>query len=299
MSALTATEQPLVAPGRSAGLLDVLRWRFLLKLLVRKELRVRYRGSVLGLLWSYVKPGVQLLVYYVAMGKFLGLERSLPNFVIYLFAGIVVVNFFGEVLGNTTRSIVANSDLVKKIYLPRELFPVSSVWVAIVHLLPQTLVLVLAALAIGWRPGVTNVIGALASLGIAGLLALGFGLVFGAVNVLFRDAENIVDLVLMMATWLSPVLYTFNQVTDTVAKDGLPQWIPTAYQANPLTAAVELAHYGFWVPTNGVAEAFHGGQTMPNNFAAWGVVGLAASLLSIVIGQLVFRRLEGRFAQEL
>jgi len=299
MTAPAATNDRLVSPGRSSGLIDVLRWRFLLKLLVRKELRVRYRGSVLGLLWSYVKPGVQLLVFYVAMGKFLGLERSLPNFVIYLFAGIVVVNFFGEVFGNTTRSIVANADLVKKIYLPRELFPVSSVWVAIVHLLPQTLVLVLAALVAGWRPGLTNILGALGGLGVAGLLALGLGLVFGAVNVLYRDAENIVDLVLMMATWLSPVLYTFSQVTDTVAKDGLPQWILTAYQANPLTAAVELAHYGFWLPTNGVVESFHGGQTMPSHFAAWGVVGAGVSLLSIIIGQLVFRRLEGRFAQEL
>jgi ABC-2 type transport system permease protein len=299
MTSAATTSELLVSPGRSAGLVDVVRWRFLLKLLVRKELRVRYRGSVLGLLWSYVKPGVQLLVFYVAMGKFLGLERTLPNFVIYLFAGIVVVNFFGEVFGNTTRSIVANSDLVKKIYLPRELFPVSSVWVAIVHLVPQSLVLVLAALAAGWRPGVTNIAGAVGALAIAGLFALGLGLVFGAVNVLFRDAENIVDLVLMMATWLSPVLYTFSQVSDTVAKDGLPRWLLTAYQANPLTAAVELAHYGFWVPTNGVAQAFPSGQTMPDNFAAWGLVGLVASLLSIVVGQLVFRRLEGRFAQEL
>lgn len=289
----------LVSPGRSAGLVDVARRRFLLRLLVRKELRVRYRGSLLGLLWSYVKPAVQLLVFYLAMGKFLGLERALPNFVIYLFSGIVIVNFFSEVFGNATRSIVANADLVKKIYLPRELFPVSSVWVAVVHLLPQLLVLLLAALATGWRPGLTHLGAALLALVITMLTALGLGLIFGAFNVLFRDAENIVDLILMMATWLSPVLYTFEQVRAAVLKDSLPEWLLTAYRANPLTAAVELAHYGFWVPTRGVSDAFPVGGPLTAGYAGWGLLGLGIGILLVVLGQFTFRRLEGRFAQEL
>lgn len=291
---VAAVPGPLVSPGRGSGLVDVPRWRFLLKLLVRKELRVRYRGSVLGLVWSYVKPGVQLLVFYVAMGKFLRLEDSLPNYVIYLFSGIVIVNFFGEVFGNTTRSIVANADLVKKIYLPRELFPVSSVWVAIVHLLPQLVVLVLAALAAGWRPGLTNLVGGLLALLVTMLLALGLGLVFGAFNVLFRDSENIVDLILMMATWLSPVLYTWVQVKQVV-----PDLAWRVYQANPLTTAVELSHYGFWVPTGGVAEKFRDGGPMAPGYAWFGLFGLVVSLLVLAVGQFTFRRLEGRFAQEL
>jgi len=289
-----AVSAALVSPGRSAGLIDVLRWRFLLRLLVRKELRVRYRGSVLGLVWSYVKPGVQLAVFYVAMGKFLRLEDSLPNFVIYLFAGIVVVNFFSEVFGNTTRSIVANADLVKKIYLPRELFPVSSVWVAVVHLLPQLIVLVLGALVVGWRPGVANLVAGVLALLITMLTALGLGLVFGAFNVLFRDSENLVDLILMMATWLSPVLYTWDHVKNVLPEAG---W--RLYQANPITSAVELAHYGFWVPTRGVAERYQGTGPMPQGFALWGLFGFGVSLVLVALGQFTFRRLEGRFAQEL
>lgn len=87
-------DQPLRHPGHSAGLLELFKWRFLLNLLVKKELRVRYRGSVLGMIWSYVKPAVQLLVYYIAMGQFLGLGRSIPGYVIYLFSGMVMINFF-------------------------------------------------------------------------------------------------------------------------------------------------------------------------------------------------------------
>lgn len=293
-----AQVEALRSPGRSAGLLDVYRWRFLLKLLVRKELRVRYRGSILGLLWSYVKPGVQLLVFYVAMGKFLGLDRQQPNYIIYLFSGIVMVNFFSEVFSNTTRSIVLNADLVKKIYLPRELFPVSSVWVAMVHLFPQLAVLVGAALVGGWRPGPLNLLGCLGALAITTFAGLGLGLIFGAVNVLFRDAENLVDLILMMATWLSPVLYTWDKAYGVLK--GTPLW--WLYQANPGTSAIELAHYGFWLPAQAVADKYAHPTAlpaMPFHFLWWGVVGLVVSLLLVLAGQFVFRRLEGRFAQEL
>lgn len=91
-------DQPLRHPGHSAGLLELFKWRFLLNLLVKKELRVRYRGSVLGMIWSYVKPAVQLLVYYIAMGQFLGLGRAIPGYVVYLFSGMVMINFFNEIL---------------------------------------------------------------------------------------------------------------------------------------------------------------------------------------------------------
>ena len=93
---------------------------------------------MLGLLWSYVKPLMQFMIYFVALGIFLNLQQAArPNYAIYLFSGIVLVNFFTETLGNATRSIVDNRDLIRKIYLPRELFPVSTVWVSAAHFLPQ------------------------------------------------------------------------------------------------------------------------------------------------------------------
>lgn len=290
-----AAELPLVTPGRSQGLLDVFRWRFLLRLLVRKELRVRYRGSVLGLFWSYVKPAFQLFVFYIAMGKFLKLDETQPNYLIYLFSGIVIVNFFSEVFGNTTRSIVANADLVKKIYLPRELFPVANVWVAGVHLLPQVVVLAAASLALGWRPGLINIAAAFGALLLTGLTGLGLGLVFGAVNVLFRDSENFVDLILMAATWMSPVLYSWTMVRDV-----MPSWLFTLYQLNPLTVAVELSHIGFWAPSASVEARYPTlAEVAPPHFVVIGAAATAVTLVLVAVGQIVFHRLEGRFAQEL
>ncbi|WP_425465298.1 ABC transporter permease [Oryzihumus leptocrescens] len=289
MSTTTSSELPaLREPGVGGGLLDVLRWRFLLRLLVRKELRVRYRGSVLGLLWSYVKPGMQFLVFYIAMGVFFELNKGTQAYAVYLFSGIVAINFFNEIFGNATRSVVLNADLVKKIYLPRELFPVSMIWVACVHLLPQVVILMGGAMLFGWHPGPLNLLAGLVALVIVALLALGLGLLFSAVNVLFRDAENIVDLFLMVATWASPVLYTWDRVESNV-----PHWVWLLYQCNPLTAAVELMHYCFWYPATNESTA------LPPNLPLWSLLAVAVSGVAIGIGQLVFSRLQGRFAQEL
>jgi ABC-2 type transport system permease protein len=293
---------PLREPGVGGGLFYVARWRFLLLLLVKKELRVRYRGSVLGILWSYVKPLVQFLVFYIAMGVFLNLNRGTSNYPVYLFAGIVGINFFNEIFGNATRSVVLNADLVKKIYLPRELFPVSMIWVALVHLVPQVIILMGGALLSGWRPGPLNLLAGVVALSIIAVLALGLGLLFSAVNVLFRDAENIVDLFLMVGTWASPVLYTWYMVYSKLQPT--KSWLWVLYQCNPLTPAVELMHYCFWYPTQTpIEQAVHvaqgAGPANPPFLVMWSLVAFATSMLALALGQFVFARLQGRFAQEL
>lgn len=285
----------LVHPGVGGGLGDVFRQRFLLKLLVRKELQIRYRGSVLGLLWSYVKPGVQFIVFYIALGVFLGLEKSprnpegLANYAVYLFSGIVLINFFSEALGNAARSIVSNGGLIKKIYLPRELFPVASVWVSAIHFFPQLVVLVSACFIAGWHPSLLQLAVAIAGFVIVAMLATGLGLLFGSANVYFRDSENIVDMLLMIATWASPVMYAWTMVRDKLG-DG---WY-FVYQLNPITIGVEAFHYAFWLPTT------DGSATIPPHLVSlWIPVGLVLAFFVLLLGQWTFRRLEGRFAQEL
>ncbi|MGN6244214.1 MAG: ABC transporter permease [Motilibacteraceae bacterium] len=279
----------LIEPGRSGGLLEVARNRFLLRLLVRQELRVRYRGSVLGLAWSYVKPAVQFLVYFFVLGVFLKVNRSLPDFALYLFAGLVVMTSFGEALGNATRSVVWNAPLVKKIYLPRELFPVSSLCVAGVHLVPQLVVLLVGALVVGWVPTVPAVVAAVLALAITATTALGLGLLMAAVNVSFRDIENIVDLLLLVLTWASPVLYPWTAVRDALGDGALLQ----LYLANPLTIAVQLVQRAFWA-----TDAERAASLVPHLWER-GLAALALGCGLLVLGQLVFSRLEGRFAQEL
>lgn len=279
----------LTVAGAGAGLADVYRRRYLLRLLVAKELTVRYRGSILGILWSYVKPGIQFGVFYFALGIFLGQSKGTENYAVFLFSGIILINFFTEALSNASRSMVANGGLIKKIYLPRELFPVASIWVAAVHFFPQLLVLLVACFFTGWQPSPLQVLVAIPAFLLVALLAIGLGLLFGAANVYFRDAENLVDLLLMVATWASPVLYGWTQV-----REALGPTFTFFYQMNPMTIAVECFHYAFWFPTtDGTAEL------PPNLLTIWLPAGLVMALLTVMAGQLTFRRLEGRFAQEL
>ena len=284
----------------------MVRWRYLLRLLVRTGVTTRYRNSVLGWLWSYVRPAAQFFVFWVVLGIFMDLDR-VPNYAVYLFSGIVIINLFSEGFKNATTSIVGNAPLVRKVFLPRQLFAVSAVLVSFVHFLPQLALLLLVCLLMGWAGSVTllGVLGAVVGILIVMVFSLGLGLFFGAVNVRFRDAENIVELMLLLATWASPVLYAWTMVQDAVVdKLGWPGWIVDLYMLNPITQGVELFHYAFWRPASQaivdsagyVGEALTPVPPMLAMNTLWSAVVAVGTLL---IGQLVFRRLEGKFAQDL
>lgn len=283
-----AASSALIEPGRSGGLVEVFRRRYLLSLVVRKEVGIRYRGSALGWLWSYVKPLVQFAVFFVALGVFLGLNKSIDNYPIYLLAGITAITFFNEAFSNGTRSLVDNAALIKKIYLPREMFPVASTLVAAINTVPQIAVIIVIALFFGWAPTALSVSALILGLVIIALLATGLGMLFGSINVTFRDAQSFVEIITMMSVWASPVMYQWEMVRNEV-----PEWLFVLYRLNPLTSAVELFHYGLWYRM-GSEKA----EPIPDlwGFAAYALV---FSLVLLVVGQLVFRRLEGRFAQDL
>lgn len=276
-----------VTPGASKGLWSVVTThRYLLRRIVRKEMLVRYRGSILGWVWSYMKPTVQFLVFWLALGVGLGRNGAVTAYPIYLLSGIILLNFFTEAFGNATKSLPDNANLVQKIYLPRELFPVSSVLIALINFLPQVVVLVVVCLIFGWHPSLLSIVAIVCGVGIIGILATGLGLFFGAINVSFRDAQNFVDLILLVAMWGSPVLY--NQ---SVFAQG-PHWIEVVYNLNPVTPAVELMHQGFW-------GAVVSDQSQVIGFTWYTLIAFLSSVVILVVGQLVFRRLEGRFAQDL
>jgi len=286
-------------PGRSRGFLDVIRWHYLLRLLVRTGVTTRYRNSVLGWTWSYVRPAAQFMVFWLVMGVFLDLERGIPNYAVYLFSGIVIINLFSEAYKNATTSIVGNAPLVRKVYLPRQLFAVSAVVVAFVHFLPQLALLLVVTIAMGWITGITvlNVLAIIAAVLLVTFFGLGLGLLFGALNVRYRDSENIVELLLMLATWASPVLYHWTMLQGKVA-----DWLIEVYMLSPITQAVELFHYAFWYPVTDESMSdnplIQAGAVAPN-LALNTLWAFLISIAVFALGQLVFRRLEGRFAQDL
>ncbi len=166
----------------------------------------------------------------------------------------------------------------------------ASVWVSAVHFFPQLVVLVIGCLLAGWHPDVLQLLAAVGGFAIVGFLATGLGLLFGAANVYFRDSENLVDMLLMMATWASPVLYSWTMVQSKLG----PVFF-TIYQLTPSRWGSRLFHYAFWYPTTDGSAAMPPNLLQPvapdrpRHFAGGPGSGPAN----------VFRRLEGRFAQEL
>jgi len=149
-------------------------------------------------------------------------------------------------------------------------------------------VTIVVCLFVGWHPTPVQLLGVLVGLVIIAVLATGLGMLFGAINVSFRDSQNFVELIVMVATWASPVLYPW-----TTVRNAAPDWLLQMYLTNPLTVAVELFHSGLWYPsTSGAPE-------LPSDLFLRAALGLAISLAVLALGQLVFRRLEGRFAQDL
>jgi len=272
--------------GMRQSAVEIWERRELLEMLVRREIRARFKDSSLGLVWSLIRPLVQLLIYYVAIGKFLEAERSIPDFAIYVFTGLTTWQFFSEIVSSGTVSIITNSGIIKKIHLPREIFPLSSVGSAMFNFAIQLTILVLAALIIR---GI-NVDMALFSLPAAILLVLiwgtAFALFLSAANVYLRDVQHLVEVALLVGFWLSPIVYSWEMVSNTVRP-----LFAEIYLANPITLAVLAMQRSMW--SAGIDKPY------PDNLGGRLVVAIIVGLAVLVLAQRLFDRMQRNFAQEI
>jgi len=286
-------EGALVAPGDQGGLHNVFRQRYLLKLLVRKELKARYQGSFLGLFWSYVQPAVRFAAYYLVIGYIFGLTRGMTNFAIHIFAGMVMVHYFTETFTSGTRSIVRNKGILNRLPLPREMFPVSAMLVSAYHTFPQMLILLAGVLITGWDPSLYDLAAGLMGFTIIAVFGMALALMFSAANVFFRDFQNIVQTFTIFVTWSVPMIYSYDRIAELFGGS----WAEQVYLANPIANGVILFQQLFWVPTVGPDAQFP--AVMPDDLLMRGGIVLVVCVLWLVMAQWLFTRLEGKFAERL
>jgi ABC-2 type transport system permease protein len=294
-------DAPLVAPASTGGLFEVFRRHYLLRLLVRKEIQARYQGSLLGLMWSYVQPLVRFSMYFFVMGLILNLHKSVPNYAIHMFCAIVFVHYFTETFSNGTRSIVQNKAIVRKMAMPRELFPVASVIVSMIHTFPQLLIVFLGAMASGWHPDLAGVLAGLLGAAIITVFGTALALLFSAMNVFFRDFQNIVATLTIFTHWAVPMIYPFERLAMS---QSIPTPVYDAYLCDPLAVAVILLQRCFWLPTQPVLNFHHlndasqiGFPYVPHHLFLLGFVMLAASFVVLVLCQVAFTRMENKIAE--
>ena len=285
--------EPLEAVGDTRGLSgtarairDVHDYRELFVLLVRRELKARYKDSALGFLWTLIRPLVILLVYFVAIGKFLGAARETPDFAVFIFTGLITWQLFSEIVAGCTASIIANAGLVKKVYLPREVFPLSVVGSALVTFFTQWVVLLVACVVVGRFPLGTRWLYFPFSIAVVVVWGLALGLVLAAVNVYLRDVQYLVEISLTVLFWASPIVYQWHFVSRASN-----QLVLDAYLANPVTNAILGMQHTFWVAGSSMP--------MPPGLPLRLVVLLIVGSGLLWVGQQVFSRLQANFAQEL
>jgi ABC-2 type transport system permease protein len=290
--ASSSTLPPLAPPSATTGLFEVFRRRYLLRLLVRRELSARYQGSILGMLWSYINPLSQFLIYYFVMGVLFNLHQDVQNFAIHMFCGIIVVGFFTECLGSGTRSVMRNKALVRKMAVPREMFPVASVLVSAYHVLPQIAILVIASLLYGWTPDPAGLAALVLSILIVLAIGTAVALMFSAANVFFRDVSNVVQIASHMVRFGVPMIYPYTLVAARFHGH------TELYLANPIAEAVLLMQRAFWVGTTDHPAAA-ASTDLPDHLFTRGILALLLCLVLLGIGQLVFSRLENKIPERL
>lgn len=286
MQVVGAPSQALGGVWSSAR--DIWGQREMLDLLIRRDLKARYKDSALGFLWSLIKPLTQLVIYYVVMGKFLGAAGGIPDFAVYIFTGLTVYSLFSEIISSTTGSIVGNSGLIKKIYLPREIFPLASVGSALFNFLIQFSILIAATLVLGTFTLSPNLLFILPSLFIVVVYGLAFGLLLSALNVYMRDIQYLVEVGLMVLLWASPIVYSWSMVSDQVGNTILLD----IYTNNPVTLAVLGFQRALW---SGGTDSANSPENLLLRLAIAGIIGI----IFVLAFHRVFARLQGNFAQAL
>jgi len=274
-----------------ARIREILQHRQLLWLLTRRDLQVRYRGSALGFLWTLIKPLVMLATYYLVLGQILGAARGIEAFAIYVFSGLTIYALFSESVGAAAGSIVNNAGLVKKIYVPREIFPLASVGGALFLVGMQFIVLIGAILISGAWPDFSGIGYLVPSILLILIYALGFGLLLSVLNVYLRDVQYITEIVLTLLMWSAPIVYSWRRVSEVIVEFHLPTWILDVYTSNPITIAVLGFHRSLW---GGGTAADYPGDLWERMLIA-GLIGI----VFLAFAQWVFQRRQGNVAQEL
>lgn len=281
---------PKFTQGTVESFKEIAEYRELLGRLVSREIRAKYKNSGLGIVWSLIRPLAQLLIYYIAIGQFLGAARAIPDFAVFVFTGLTIWGLYAEIISAGTSSIINNSGLVKKVYLPREIFPLAAVGGALFNFVVQFGILVVATFVLMRPPLHIEILYLPLSIAVVVVLGTAFALVLSAVNVYFRDVQHLVEVLLLVLFWASPIVYSMSYVNGALSGS----WIEQVYLANPVTLAVLGMQKAMWV-----AGSADPNQFWPENLDLRLLIALAVSLLLLWGAQRIFSRLQSNFAQEL
>ena len=209
------------------------KYRALINQLVQRDIKTKYRRSVLGLLWTVLNPLLMMTVLSIVFSYFFSRYGDVENFPVYLLCGQVIFNFFNESTSIAMGSIVHSGELIKKVYVPKYLFPITKVMSSGVNLLSSMIALVIVMVATRSRVTPTVLLAVFPLLYVL-LFSTGVSLFLSAAAVSFRDLMHLYSVVTTAWMYLTPVIYPMSIL------DGAPKWAVFIINANPLTAFIKI-----------------------------------------------------------
>lgn len=248
---------------------NFMRYRFLLQELVKKGIKKKYRNSYLGIVWSLLEPLLTMIVLTIVFGTIKGNKgRTFP---VYVLTGRLLYSFFSTSTKAALRSIRANAAMIKKVYVPKYLYPLSSILYNYIIFLISLIVLVVVAAVLGVKPTIYILQAPIALLLIL-ILSFGCGMILATVGVFFRDMEYLWSVVLMLIMYTCAIFYQPNDLLG-----GEWAWM---LKYNPLFCVIQLFRSSVF------------GEPMNMGYLVY-VSGF--SLVSVVIGLLAFKRKQDQF----
>lgn len=250
-------------------------WAFreLLYFLIWRDVKVRYKQTILGAAWAILQPAMMMIVFTLFFGRVAGISTGgLPAPLFYL-TGLLPWFFFSSAVIAASNSIVGAERLITKIYFPRLAVPIAAVGAAAVDFLVASSLLAVFCLVYGITPTMSSAIGVLAFLIIAGI-AMGLGTLLAALNIAYRDFRYVIPFMIQIGMFATPTIYTQPTGNET----GVVAWLLTLNPMTTLVSTFRIAVVGGEIPWLGLGIA-----------SVWCVVLL-------IIGGLYFRRVEDRFA---
>jgi ABC-2 type transport system permease protein len=261
--------------------------------LVRKELKVKYTASVLGAVWSLLNPVVFLAVFSFVTAV---LKGGIPDYPVFLLSGLLAWNLFSVSLSNGAQSVIANANLVKKVYFPREILPLGTVGVCLVDFVLQSAVLVVFFLIRGYGFQLGSIWLYPFAFAALVLITITFTMFVSALNVRYRDVQHLIGLALLVWFWMTPIVYGAGTVYTSMidSRFGITAW--RVYLLNPLTWVVIGFQRALYHTPDGLR--FLAPYTASQLAAALSVVIVVTGVAAYLAWRLFFS-MSGDFAEEL
>lgn len=248
-------------------------YRELLKTSIKKDVGGKYKNSFLGVIWSFINPLLQICVYAIVFP--LIMRNKMENYTVFMVCGLIPWTFFSTVINRSSFVMIENGNILKKVYFPREILPISIVTSEAITFMISTLIIIGFVVATG--VGISAYILFYPLLLLAQyVLLIGISFIVSSITVYFRDLQHFIGVFLQLLFYGTPIVYSLETIPEQF------RWI---LKLNPMTYIIE-----------GYRDIFYYKQ-MPNLQEIFGIIGIG--LVVVVIGYMIFNKLQKRFAEEL